>query len=365
MIQTTIVQNSNLRIGITSYNVGGGGSAGNYWAEVATKDKIILYLRPMTLSDWTYRITIGNETMQVFCNNLDGVAVDLRSIIQTIADNTRETSMQIAYYDGGIFIGRTDVTLYILDGYHYADFARQLMKVPKIGNYNNVNYNPQSGSFLLNPVPLNYYAPFMDNGEYPFNVKLLRFPFWSTYYGNQNIAVNIQGSTTRISTVTANRSIIVHYETYGVTEWRSIGSLFFSVLPRKMKCTEKYIIVHFTCPYAPYRTSGGAREIDAQFIFRLYDIETDVQIQNLTGDATNLYPYKTTKQTILTCGIDNITAWDYAIYSQILLSEKIEVLMDQGATFEPVRLDKQSYQSTTSLSDNLDFKFKLIIEEND
>jgi hypothetical protein len=364
MIQQTIVQYTNLRIGITSYNIGDGGSAGSYWAEVATKDKIILYLKPLVLSDWTYKIVIGNETMQVFCNNLEGVAVDLRSIVQTIAENTSETNMEIAYYDGSTLIGRTYIVLYILKGYHYADFARQLMKVPKIGNYNNVNYNPQSGSFLLRPVPLNYYAPFMDNGgANPFNVRQLRFPFWSTFYGNQNVTAYVQG--TQITSGTANMSKIVTYETYGLTEWRAIGGLFFSVLPRKMKCTEKYIIVHFTCPYAPYRTSGGVSEIDAQFIFRLYAIETDVQIQNQIGDATNLYPYKISKQTILTCGIDNITAWDYAIYSQILLSEKIEVLIDQGTTFEPVRLDKQNFQSNTSLSDNLDFKFKLIIEEND
>lgn len=362
MIKKTIVQYAKLHIAITSYNIGG--SAGSYWAEVATKDKIILYLTPRVLSDWTYKIVIGNETMQVFCNSIEGVAVDLRSIVQTIAENTSETNMEIQYYDGSTFIGKTNIILYILKGYHYADLARQLMKVPKIG-YNNVNYNPQSGAFLIQPVPLNYYAPFMDNGAYPFNVRELRFPFWSIYYGNQNIDAYIQGSKTLITNGTANMSKIVTYETYGLTEWRAIGSLFFSVLPRKMKCTEKYIIVHFTCPYAPYRTSGGVSKIDAQFIFRLYAIETDVQIQNQIGDATNLYPYKISKQTKLTCGIDNITAWDYAIYSQILLSEKIEVLIDQGSTFEPVRLDKQNFQSNTSLSDNLDFKFKLIIEEND
>jgi hypothetical protein len=76
-----------------------------------------------------------------------------------------------------------------------------------------------------------------------------------------------------------------------------------------------------------------------------------------------LFPYRTSRETRLVAGIENITAWDVAIYSQILLSEEVSILLGDGTAYEPAKIVKQKITSNVINADKQDIKIELILNE--
>ena len=100
-----------------------------------------------------------------------------------------------------------------------------------------------------------------------------------------------------------------------------------------------------------------------QFIFKVFGYKTDVKQQVFAKDM-RYNPNRISSETVLTCGIDNITMWDKKIYSQILLSEEIQVLYEEGTNFEPAELVPQDIEVSPELTSNNSFRFDLKIAQN-
>lgn len=366
----TLEYSGSWEIYITSYKSGGTTYEGENltYAEIASKDKTIIYIKTKVETSWHIEVRIGGEVVNLYSETVTVIPFDASDLIQAQESDT----IPIVIFGEtltGLSMQRKFI-LYRLNGFHYADFARQMQKAPNeiAGNKYGVTYNANSGSFVILPALINFYAPFVETGEnYPFGVasKILKFPFWCSSYGNQNIAVSdLLGTNIANVGANSNNSINLNFTNaqFGKLRWVVTDTMFQEVMPRKMKCTEKYIMIKFVSPYAPYRTTNGTTKQEGIFILKLMSVDVDTNMQEFEPES-GIFAYRTSKTTRLKCGIENITAWDYTIYSQILLSEEISVLI--GGAYESAKLVKQKIQNAVNFEGNTNFYVELIIEEND
>jgi hypothetical protein len=353
-----------MQISVTTYKMTYNGTA--YEIDVATKDTTILYLKPLTTDEWHFTITIDGEVIELYCHNTEGIAYDISDLLRT--ETNSNCTIKFERKSTGEIVS---TTLYFrkIIGYHYAEFVRQLMKAPnKVNGYTlETSYNTSTGDFFALSAPLTMYAPFVDDGsEYPFasQENYIAIPMWSTAYGNQNVQAILNNNI--ISNAINNNGVVnlsFTNQTYGVLDWGMIGTHYLSTTLRRMRCTERYLRLKFKSPYGPFLTNiNPATNQEGVFIFKVYEVNTDIDVQSFENDM-RLFPYRTSRETRLVAGIENITAWDVAIYSQILLSEEVSILLGDGTAYEPAKIVKQKITSNVTNADKQDIKIELILNE--
>ena len=368
MVINRLYQDDNLTIKVTSYKVDS--SEPPYTAEIATKDRTILYFVPKVVDRWVISISLGEVVLN--CFSAEGVAFDLTNKLN-LTEESQSITISYRLEGSDAIVAMIRLKFNKIIGYHYADYARQLATAPNEieGNKFSIVYNPTSGNFVAHSIPLNMYYPTREDGTRFFGVRTMYLPMWFTNYGNNNLstlAIKKDGSRVEdIPTYGVNSYVGLNFNSLEAiaVEWLLMGTRFMRTQLRPLSCREKYIIVKYKCPYGAYYSTetGAVKTMQGQFIFKVFGYKTDVKQQVYAKDV-RYYPNRISSETILTCGIDNITMWDKKVYSQILLSEEIQVLYEEGTKFEPAELVPQDIDVSPELTSNNSFRFELKIAQN-
>lgn len=368
MVINRLYQDDNFTINVTSYKVDN--REAPYTAEVATKDTTILYFVPKVVDRWVISISLGEVVLN--CFSAEGVAFDITNKLNLTKESQ---SITISYRLEGsdVIVEMIRLKFNKIIGYHYADYARQLATAPTEieGNKFSIVYNATSGEFVAHSIPLNMYYPTREDGTRLFGIRTMYLPMWFTNYGNNNLstlAIKKDGSqVSNILTFGVNSYVGLSFTSLEAIalEWFIIGTRIMRTQLRPLSCKEKYIMVKYKCPYGAYfsTATGATKTMIGQFIFKVFGYKTDVKQQVYAKDV-RYYPNRISSETVITCGIDNITMWDKKIYSQILLSEEIQVLYEEGTTFEPAELVPQDIEVSPELTSNNSFRFELKISQN-
>ena len=368
MVINRLYSDDNFTINVTSYKVDS--SEPPYTAEIATKDRTILYFAPKVVDRWVISISLGEVVLN--CFSAEGVAFDLTNKLN-LTEESQSITISYRLEGSDVIVAMIRLKFNKIIGYHYADYARQLATAPNEieGNKFSIVYNPTSGNFVAHSIPLNMYYPTREDGTRFFGVRTMYLPMWFTNYGNNNLltlAIKKDGSRVEnIQTYGVNSYVGVNFGSLEAIalEWSIIGTRFMRTQLRPLSCKEKYIIVRYKCPYGAYYSTetGATKTMIGQFIFKVFGYKTDVKQQVFAKDM-RYNPNRISSETVLTCGIDNITMWDKKIYSQILLSEEIQVLYEEGTNFEPAELVPQDIEVSPELTSNNSFRFDLKIAQN-
>lgn len=370
MVINRLYSDDNFTINVTSYKVDS--SAYPYTAEIATKDRTILYFVPKVVDRWVISISLGEVVLN--CFSAEGVAFDITNKLN-LTDESQSITVSYRLEGSDVIVEMIRLKFNKIIGYHYADFARQLATAPNEIEGNKLTtivYNATSGNFVAHSIPLNMYYPTYEDGTRFFGVRTMYLPMWFTNYGNNNLtALAVKKDGSRVNNVLKYDGVnsyvgldFTSIEAIAV-EWQIIGIRFMRTQLRPLSCKEKYIIVRYKCPYGAYfsTATGATKTMIGQFIFKVFGYKTDVKQQVYAKDV-RYYPNRISSETVITCGIDNITMWDKKIYSQILLSEEIQVLYEEGTTFEPAELVPQDIEVSPELTSNNIFRFDLKIAQN-
>lgn len=368
MVINRLYSDDNFTINVTSYKVDS--SEPPYTAEVATKDTTILYFVPKVVDRWVISISLGEVVLN--CFSAEGVAFDITNKLN-LTEESQSITVSYRLEGSDVIVEMIRLKFNKIIGYHYADFARQLATAPNEieGNKFAIVYNATSGEFVAHSIPLNMYYPTREDGTGFFGIRTMYLPMWFTNYGNNNLAalaIKKDGSRVEnIQTFEANSYVGLNFTSIDAiaVEWLLIGTRFMRTQLRPLSCKEKYIIVKYRCPYGAYYSTatGAVKTMYGQFIFKVFGYKTDVKQQVYAKDM-RYYPNRISSETVITCGIDNITMWDKKIYSQILLSEEIQVLYEEGTKFEPAELVPQDIDVSPELTSNNSFRFGLKIAQN-
>lgn len=150
---------------------------------------------------------------------------------------------------------------------------------------------------------------------------------------------------------------------------------------RPLQYSKKYICVRWQSPYicplyfssVSGTTSNFSRYYEplyCQAFFEVLSDETDTEITNYEGTASYM-PYSVGMTRKIKIGIPNITAYDYAYYSQLFLSADISVWENDIITssslglFSPAKIAKSKFTMPKNGNNTYNFEATLIIEEND
>lgn len=368
MVINRLYSDDNFTINVTSYKVDS--SASPYTAEIATKDRTILYFVPKVVDRWVINISFGEVLLN--CFSAEGVAFDITNKLN-LTEESQSITVSYRLESSDITVATIRLKFNKIIGYHYADYARQLATAPNEieGNKFSIVYNATSGDFVAHSIPLNMYYPTYEDGTRLFGTRIMYLPMWFTNYGNNNLstlAIKKDGSrVNNVLTYGVNSYVGLNFgalEAIAV-EWLIIGNRFMRTQLRPLSCKEKYIIVKYKCPYGAYfsTATGATKTMQGQFIFKVFGYKTDIKQQVYAKDV-RYYPNRISSETVITCGIDNITTWDKKIYSQILLSEEIQILYEEGTKFEPAELVPQDIEVNPELTSNNSFRFELKIAQN-
>lgn len=368
MVINRLYSDDNFTINVTSYKVDS--SEPPYTAEIATKDRTILYFIPKVVDRWVINISLGEVLLN--CFSAEGVAFDLTNKLN-LTDESQSITVSYRLEGSDVIVAMIRLKFNKIIGYHYADFARQLATAPNEieGNKFPFVYNTTRGVFEAHSIPLNMYYPTYEDGTQLFGTRIMYLPMWFTNYGNNSLdTLAIKKDGSRVNNVIrygVNSYVGLDFGSLEAIaqEWRIIGTRFMRTQLRPLSCKEKYIIVRYKCPYGAYYSTatGATKTMIGQFIFKVFGYKTDVKQQVFAKDM-RYNPNRISSETFITCGIDNITMWDKKIYSQILLSEEIQVLYEEGTKFEPAELVPQDIDVSPELTSNNSFRFELKIAQN-
>lgn len=368
MVINRLYQDDNFTINVTSYKVDN--REAPYTAEVATKDTTILYFIPKVVDRWVISMSLGEVVLN--CFSAEGVAFDITNKLN-LTDESQIITVSYRLEGSDVIVAMIRLKFNKIIGYHYADYARQLATAPNEieGNKFSIMYNATSGAFVAHSIPLTMYYPTREDGTQLFGVSTLYLPMWFTNYGNNNLsALAIKKDGIRVNnrlTFGVNSEVVLSFSSLEAIaqEWLINGTRFMRTELRPLSCKENYIIVKYKCPYGAYYSTetGATKTMIGQFILKIFGYKTDVKQQVYAKDM-RYYPNRISSETVITCGIDNITTWDKKIYSQILLSEEIQVLYEEGIKFEPAELVPQDIEVSPELTSNNSFRFDLKIAQN-
>lgn len=150
---------------------------------------------------------------------------------------------------------------------------------------------------------------------------------------------------------------------------------------RPLQYSKKYICVRWQSPYicplyfssVSGTTSNFSRYYEplyCQAFFEVLSDETDTEITNYENTASYM-PYSVGLTRKIKIGIPNITAYDYAYYSQLFLSADISIWENDIITssslglFSPAKIAKSKFTMPKNGNSTYNFEATLIIEEND
>lgn len=349
----------------------------------ASKEKNHLYISGVALSLEYVSITLGNVNMQKMLTiNNAKFFIDISELLEAYEGTQQTMTLQIKNVN---YTETLTFYLVIAKGYRY-DRLAQNAQVPYIHSCDNVQLSTyqyddkQTLSFALPPTTI--IVPIDGDGLHIYqNVENIELPFWRSNFSPSSINVKINNNV--VSTVNEYGLLKIRIEdllTYGTTNASlfNFDYHFNSLKLQKMQDNTRYICVKWRSPYITNlyfeETSGTNRpwhyytspQIGVAF-FEVIKREINTDITDLESTACYM-PYLLRQSQTLTIGLRNITAYDYIYYSQILLSEEIEIIDAEYfptdfAGFQPVRLKKSKTTLPQSGTQLYNLEIDLIIEQ--
>lgn len=349
----------------------------------ASKEKNHLYISRASLNIESVSITIGIIRMeQMLTINNATLFIDISELLATYEG--KQAAMTLRIKNSSF---TESITFYVIvaKGYRYDKIA-QYAQVPLVNSCDNIQlssyqYNSQKTlSFALPPTTI--IVPINGDGMVAFpNVENIELPFWRSHVSPSSISVKINNNV--VSTANDYGLFRISVEDLlanGTTNAALYGgsTRFNTIRLLKMQDSSRYICVRWRSPYITTlyfpETSGSSKAWNYYYnpqvgvaFFEIFKREVNTEITDLEPTASYM-PYMLKQSQTLTIGLRNITAYDYVYYSQILLSEEIEVIDTEYfptsfAGFQPVRLKKSKITMPQSGTQLYNLEIELIIEQ--
>lgn len=348
----------------------------------ANKEKNFLYFKRQTQPIVYVNLTIDGVELNGLLpdTNTGNIFIDITEIIRSMSVGVTHT-MQIYVFQGG-----TSVTLNYniipMQGYNYDNLA-QMLSLAQVNFCNlktlaNCNYSRTGSNSEVNP-PTKIIIPF-ENGLRKFNnVQSLSLPCYNNNYGIENVLI-YQGTSIIASAVsdTFNMLTFTINDLQGLfnLELRVIGSLINKLTLEAFNPAKKYVAVRWAYPYTNCVKVGVQGTVTPDYLtglqfattfFELAEYEEEQTIIDLE-DTGGEMPYLVNSGRRCKLRMTNLNAYDYIYYSQILKSEKVEILFNENlstSNFQPVKLEKSKITLPTNGTELYNLEFNVIISEND
>ena len=350
----------------------------------ASKEKNHLYISRVAFALEYVSITLGNVNMQKMLTINDSTfLIDISELLATYEGTQQIMTLQIK----NVNITET-LTFYLViaKGYRY-DRLAQYAQVPYIHSCDNIQLssyqfdNIRTLTFALPPTTI--IVPINEEGMLIFqNIKNIELPFWRSHVSPSSIYVKVNNNEVGTSNDYGLMKInVADLLAYGTTNASLYGgtSRFNSLRLQKMQNSSRYICLKWQCPYITTlyfsATSGGnkpwasyQKPQTGTAFFEVIRREVNTEVTELEGTASYM-PYQVKESQTITIGMRNITAYDYIYYSQILLSENVEIMdaelfpaSDTQNHFTTVRLKKSKITMPQNGSLLYNLEIELIIE---
>lgn len=344
----------------------------------ANKDKNFIYIQRGTLPISTANVTIGDYSIQNLKSDENGIFLDVSDVMKAQGTGISDLSIYVSTPGPNYTYTAKIIIMY---GYNFDRLALQLSSVQltscqrSLANY--IYTDKNSNSYVSPPT---YIIIPIEEGRRKYrNVEKITLPQYQQYHGNSNSQIR-QVGVGKVGT-SANQlgfinididSIRGNYAYYIVA-----GTLVNNIIFRNFEGNKKYVAVRWTNPYTNSTyidaQGDGSPSIRVQkdyltCFFEVFNYEVENIITELESTA-NYMPYLVEQSIRCTIGIKNIPAYDYVYYSQILLSENVEVLFNEDITntstryFRPARLEKSKINIPIKSSEMYDLELTLIIEK--
>lgn len=352
----------------------------------ASKEKNHLYIVGAAVALENVSITLGNVNMQnmLTINNGGGAFfIDISELLATYEGTQQTMTLKIK---NSSFTETLTFYLVIAKGYRY-DRLAQMAQVPYINSCDNIQLssyqfdNIRTLTFALPPTTI--IVPINEEGISSYqNIKNIELPFWRSHVSPSSISVKVNNNDVSTSNDYGLMKInVANLLSYGTTNAALYGgtSSFNSLRLQKMQNNSRYICVRWLCPYITTlyfsATSGGSKpwtnyqkpQTGTAF-FEVLRREINTDVTELEGTASYM-PYQVKESQTITIGMRNITAYDYIYYSQILLSENVEIMdaelfpaSNTQDHFTPVRLKKSKITMPQNGTLLYNLEIELIIE---
>lgn len=350
----------------------------------ASKEKNHLYITRASLNIESVSITLGTVSMeQMLTIDNSTFFIDITELLATYEGTQLTMTLRIK---NSSFTETLTFYLLIAEGYRY-DRLAQLAQIPYINSCDNIQLSSyqydskRTLTFALPPTTI--IVPINEEGGAIFrNIRNIELPFFRSHLAPDS--VNVRVNNNEVSTTDTYGLLKISVDdllTYGTTNSALYGtnSRFGTIKLERMQASSSYICVRWKCPYITTlyfsATSGGSKPWSRYkkpqtgiAFFEKINREINTEITELEGTASYM-PYQVKESQTITIGMRNITAYDYIYYSQILLSENIEImdaeLFSASNTidhFRPVRLKKSKIAMPQNGSLLYNLEFELIIE---
>jgi hypothetical protein len=349
----------------------------------ASREKNHLYVTRASLSIVSLSLTIGNVEMNDILAYQEQIFLDISELLRAFVGTTQTLTLRIKNKS---FTETHTFYVVVSEGLRYDRLAEnaQIADVIMCENIELSTYqydNKRTLSFALPPTTI--YAPLYNDGTSPHfrNISQIVLPIYRS-------ALTPAGMTIRTTDVVGNvpnqwsaMQIDVNaLRNYGISPAEFWGTTrrLSNVIFRPFEDGKSYICVKWKSPYIPNlyfsATSGGPiswanyyRPLSGITFFELVKNETDSDITEFENTGAYM-PYKVEFGRTITIAMRDITAYDYVYYSQIFLSEEIEIqtarYFSSGNHFQPARLKKKKYTMPQSGTMSYNLEIELIIDEN-
>lgn len=348
----------------------------------ANKEKNFLYFKKNSQPIIYVDLTIdGVELNALLPDASTGTLfIDITEIIRSLRVTGTHT-MRIYVLQGSTSFAKT-FNIIPMQGYNYDNLAQMLSLAQDnfcdLRKLANCNYSRTGSSSEINP-PTKIIVPF-ENGLRKFNnVQTLSIPCYNNNYGISNVEIDQYG---RIIASAGTR--IYNMLTFNINYLQGlfnlrlliIGSLINKLTLEAFDPAKKYVAVKWAYPYTnsvnvKMQGAGSPNFLTSQqfaiTFFELAQYEEEQAIIDLE-DTGGEMPYIVNSGKCCKLRMTNLNAYDYIYYSQILKSEKVEILFNENlstSNYQHVKLEKSKITLPTNGTELYNLEFNVILSEND
>lgn len=356
----------------------------------ASREKNHIYITRNSRAIKYVSLNFGGVAMNNILPNASGseLFVDISEIIQSFARSSFDLTVLIRNPD---FPETRTFRVIVAEGYRFDNLAQNLeiAQNRSCGKASRatMQYNTERTlSFIFPPTTI--LTPIYEDGQYTIfrNIPEIILPVYRSNFSPTSINIY---TTDVVASVANNFSplklSINNLITYGrlPAVIRNDDYVMDYANLRPLSYTSNYVCLRWQVPYIPpmyfASASGGAinaynytGKITAQAFFEVIGKQEETNIIDLE-DSASYMPFKSNVKKTISVGLRNITAYDYIYYSQIFLSENIEILQAQNfgsssiyeINFQPAKVEKQKITMPLNGGQMYDLEIKLILSEND
>lgn len=348
----------------------------------ANKEKNFLYFKGQSQPIIYVDLTIdGVELKALLPDASTGtVFIDITEIIRSLSVTGTHT-MRIYVFQESTNFSKT-FNIIPMQGYNYDNLAQTLSLAQDnfcdLRKLANCNYSRTDSSSEINP-PTKIIVPF-ENGLRKFsNVQTLSLPCYNNNYGISNVKIYQYGRIIASAGISFyNMLIFTINNLQGLFNLELLvrGSLINKLTLEAFDPAKKYVAVKWAYPYTNSVKVGTQGAGSPSFLnsqqfaitfFELAQYEEEQAIIDLE-DTGGEMPYLVNSGRRCKLRMTNLNAYDYIYYSQILKSEKVEILFNENlstSNYQPVKLEKSKITLPTNGTELYNLEFNVIISEND